>query len=378
MNKLKSMLFFITSVFFLVACSNDNDDQGVENNISLFQEKEIYEIKKTEKSNDLALSYINNSINVKEIERGLMDLSVNHFPTNKFYMQDGQYLDKNIINQWLDRKSKEGLGLNPSIKNSTGDVLEDEKNNPKILSYVLEQNFVNKENGEVEGISLAISLNEFYDIRVTDDDGLIYTDRVKVDRDNENYVKKYGKEIAETIIKDIRNNKEIPNVPINLTLYQESDKFAILPGVFLAETFIPEGKDRIDEWTDIDIKNYTFPSNQLYSLDKDTYDKLLIFKEDIQEGFQHLSPKIFGKLCYENGKLIDLKINISVPLINDAELIGLLQFTSDKVNNVLFYEEINKISLSTIPITIRITDQKQDVGIIIWNPIEKEFYATPI
>src|SRR5690606_28579937 len=122
-------------------------------------------------------------------------------------------------------------------------------------------------------------------IRVTDDDGLIYTDRVKVDRDNENYVKKYGKEIAETIIKDIRNNKEIPNVPINLTLYQESDKFAILPGVFLAETFIPEGKDRIDEWTDIDIKNYTFPSNQLYSLDKDTYDKLLIFKEDIQEGF---------------------------------------------------------------------------------------------
>src|SRR5690606_38744864 len=114
------------------------------------------------------------------------------------------------------------------------------------------------------------------------------------------------------------------------------DKFAILPGVFLTETFIPEGKDRIDEWTDIDIKNYTFPSNQLYSLDKDTYDKLLIFKEDIQEGFQHLSPKIFGKLCYENGKLIDLKINISVPLINDAELIGLLQFTSDKVNNVLF------------------------------------------
>ncbi|TGN30379.1 CamS family sex pheromone protein [Lysinibacillus sp. S2017] len=372
MDMLKRMSLFITPLFFLVSCSNDA--QVVENDISSFQEKEIYEIKQPAKLNvsrGLTLSYINNSLNVKEIEKGLMDLSINHFSTTKFYMQEGQYLDKNIISQWLDRKSKEGFGLNPSIKNSTGDVLEDEKNNPKILSHVLEQNFINKENGKVEGISLAISLNEFYDIRVTDDKGLIYTDRVKVDSndDNVNDVENYGKEIAEIIIKDIRNNKKIPNVPIYLTLYQESDKYAILPGIFLAETFLPEGRNRIDEWTDIDIKNYTFPSNSLYSLNKDTYDKLLIFKEDIQEGFKHLHPKIIGKLRYQNGKLIDLKIDINVPLINETGLIGLLQFTGDKINTILF---------NNIPITIRIIDQKQDVGIIIWDPIKKQLYATPI
>ena len=45
-----------------------------------------------------------------------MDLSVNYFPTKKFYMQEGQYLDGKMINKWLERKSKEGFGLNPPIK----------------------------------------------------------------------------------------------------------------------------------------------------------------------------------------------------------------------------------------------------------------------
>lgn len=375
MDMRKSMLLFISPLFFLVSCSGEEQVKSDEKTyISSIQEKEIYEIKQPAKVNvsrGLILSNMNNSLNINEIEKGLMKLSVNHFSTDKFYMQEGQYLDKKIINQWLDRKSKDGFGLNPSIKNSTGDVLEDEKNSPKILSHVLEQNFINKENGEIEGMSLAISLNEFYDIKVADDKGLIYTDQVKVDTndDNVNDVEKYGKEIAEIIIKDIRNNKKIPNVPIYITLYQESNKNDIIPGIFLAETFIPEEEDKIDKWTDIDIKNYTFPSDSLFSLDKDTYEKLLIFKEDIQEGFKHLNPKITGQLRYENGKLIDLKIDVNVPLINDTELIGLLQLVSTRINTILF---------DYIPVTIRIIDQKQDVGIVIWDPIEKQIYATQI
>ncbi|MGE7915788.1 CamS family sex pheromone protein [Lysinibacillus xylanilyticus] len=375
MDMRKSMLLFISPLFFLVSCSGEEEVKSDEKTyISSIQEKEIYEIKQPAKVNvsrGLILSNMNNSLNINEIEKGLMNLSVNHFSTKNFYMQEGQYLDKKIISQWLDRKSKEGFGLNPSIKNSTGDVLEDEKNNPKILSHVLEQNFINKENGEIEGMSLAISLNEFYDIKVADDKGLIYTDQVKVDTndDNVNDVEKYGKEIAEIIIKDIRNNKEIPNVPIYITLYQESNKNEIIPGIFLAETFIPEEEDKIDKWTDIDIKNYTFPSDSLYSLDKDTYEKLLIFKEDIQKSFKHLNTKILGQLRYEDGKLIDLKIDVNVPLINDTELIGLLQLASTRVNTILF---------DYVPVTIRIIDQKQDVGIVIWDPIEKQIYATQI
>ncbi|MEB2302112.1 CamS family sex pheromone protein [Lysinibacillus xylanilyticus] len=373
MNIKKSMLFFVLPLLLLASCSDDNEVNKNDEKIyaSSIQQKEIYEIKqpaKTNVSRGLILSNMNNTLNVIEIEKGLMDLSINHFPTKKFSIQEGQYLDEKMIHQWLDRKSKEGLGLNPSITKSTGDVLEDEKNNPKILSHVLEQNFVNKENGKVEGISLAISLNEFYDIRVHDDKGLTYTDQVKVDtnEDNVNDVENYGKEIAEAIVKNIRNNNKMPNVPIYLTLYQESNKNDIIPGIFLAETFIPEGEVKIDKWNDIDIKNYTFPSDSLNNLDKDTYDKLLIFKEDIQEGFKHLNPKLIGKLQYKNGKLIDLKIDVHAPLINDTELIGLLQLTSTKLSTILF---------NYIPITIRIIDQNHDVGVVLWDPTSKQIYV---
>ncbi|WP_427109240.1 CamS family sex pheromone protein [Lysinibacillus xylanilyticus] len=376
MNIKKSMLFFLSPLFLLASCSDD--DQVNKNDEKMYassiQQQEIYEIKQPAISNvsrGLIVNNMNNSLNVTEVEKGLMDLSVNYFPTKEFYMQEGQYLDGKTINKWLERKSKEGFGLNPPIEKSTGDVLEDEKSNPKILSHVLEQNFVNKENGKVEGMSLAISLNEFYDIRVHDDKGLTYTDQVKVDtnEDKVNDVENYGKKIAGTIIKNIRNNNKIPNVPIYLTLYQESNKNDIIPGIFLAQTFIPEGEDKIDKWAAIDIKNYTFPSDSLYSLDKDTSSKLLIFKEDIQEGFKHLNPKIVGKLRYENGKLTELKIDVNVPLINDTELIGLLQLTSTKLNTILF---------DYIPISIRIIDQNKDVGIVLWDPIEKQIYVTPI
>ncbi|MGE7839365.1 CamS family sex pheromone protein [Lysinibacillus sp. NPDC093712] len=371
----KSALLLISPLFFLAACSDDEDDNNQEKMyISSIQKKETYEIQQPAKLNvarGLIVSNMNNTLNINEIEKGLMNLSVNYFSPSSFYMQEGQYLDKNMIRQWLARKTEEGLGLNPPIENSTGNVLEDEKANPLILSHVLEQNYINKKSGKIEGIALAISLNEYYDIRVSDDKGLIYTDQVKVDNndDDVNDVGNYGKKIAETIVKDIRKNEAMPNVPIYLTLYQESNKNDILPGIFLAETFIAESKDRIDKWTDIDKKDYTFPSDALYSLDQDTYNKLLSFKEEIQKNFKHLNPKAFGKLRYEDGKLADIKIEVHAPLINDTELIGLLQFISTKLNSILF---------DYVPVTIRIIDQKQDVGIVLWDPEEKQIFATPI
>ncbi|UED81720.1 CamS family sex pheromone protein [Lysinibacillus sp. CD3-6] len=372
----KSALLLISPLFFLAACSDEEESKN--NNekmyISSIQKKETFEIQQPAKMNvarGLIVSNMNNTININEIEKGLMNLSVNYFSPNSFYMQEGQYLDKNMINQWLARKTEEGLGLNPPIKNSTGNVLEDEKQNPLFLSHILEQNYINKKSGKIEGMSLAISLNEYYDIRVSDDKGLIYTDQVKVDNtdDDVNDVKNYGKKIAETIVKNIRNHEAMPNVPIYLTLYQESNKNDILPGIFLAETFIGESKDRIDKWTEIDKKDYTFPSDALYSLDQDTYNKLLSFKEEIQKNFKHLNPKAFGKLRYEDGKLADIKIEVHAPLINDTELIALLQFISTKLNAILF---------DYVPVTIRIIDQKQDVGIILWDPAEKQIFATPI
>ncbi len=377
MKKRKCLFSLIASIGLLASCSSGEVEPDTTNEkmyISSIQKKEAYEIQQPAKSNiarGLMVNNMNNALNINEIERGLMDLSVNHFATEKYYLQEGQYLDEQMIKQWLGRKTEEGIGLNPAIETRTGDVLEDEKKYPLILSHVVEHNFIHKESNKLEGMSIAISLNEFYDIRVADDKGLIYTGQVKVDQndDDSNDVKNYGKKIAGKIIQDIRNNKKIPEVPIYLTLYQESNVNDIIPGLFLAETFIAKGENTIAKWSEIDKKYYSFPSEALYSLDQNMYNKLLIFKEDIQAGFKHLNPKIIGRLRYEEGKLTDIKMEVHAPLINDAELVGLLQLISTKLNTILF---------EYIPITVRIIDQKKDVGIVLWEPTEKQIFANPI
>ncbi|MGE7987515.1 CamS family sex pheromone protein [Lysinibacillus fusiformis] len=376
MKKRKRMLFLVAPLLLLSACNSEMEG-GMNNEkkyISSIQKKETYEIQQPAKFNvarDSIIKNMNNALNMDEIERGLMGLSVNHFSTEKFYMQEGQYLSEKTISQWLSRKTNEDVGLNPAIENKTDNVLEDEKRYPLILSHVLEQNFINKETSKIEGMSIAISLNEYYDIRVTDDEGLIYTGQVKVDQNDDEVddVKNFGKKVAEKIVKDIRKNEKIPNVPIYITLFQESNINDIIPGVFLAETSIPLGEASITKWAEIDKKFYIFPSEALYSLDQNMYTKLLLFKEDIQEGFKHLNLKIYGKLRYEEGKLTDIQIEVNAPLINEPELIGLLQLISTNLNRIL---------IDYIPITVRIIDQQQDVGIVLWDPIEKQIFAKPI
>lgn len=73
---------------------------------------------------------MNNALNMNEIERGLMDLSIHQFSTDKFYLQEGQYLSDETISQWLSRKTNDDVGLNPTIENKTDNVLEDEKGIP--------------------------------------------------------------------------------------------------------------------------------------------------------------------------------------------------------------------------------------------------------
>ena len=225
---IKVITVFIITITILVIVTACEKNEGVENdgvvNVLELNDKPTYKMKSPIKqgvARGLIVKNIDNRQDIDEIELTLLEFSKDHFSPEKLYFQEGQYLSEDIINSWLKRKSKDTEeGLNPPI-NNTGNPLEDEKSSPIILSHILEQNFVT-ENGDLKGISLGISLNEYYNIRVSDKKGLIYTDRVKVDQnDNEiNDVKRNGKKMAEEIVKRIRMNNSIPDVPIYLTLYR--------------------------------------------------------------------------------------------------------------------------------------------------------------
>ncbi|MGW6189119.1 CamS family sex pheromone protein, partial [Bacillus subtilis] len=364
---IKVIIGLTLALTMLVACDNKKD---IEQEISapIVQGKEVYQTKlpvKFNVSREALVKNVDNPLDISELELELMELSMDHFSPKKYSFQEGQYLNEKIMYKWLERKSKEETkGLNPSIVD-TGNPLKDEKKSPKILSHILEQNYLNKD-GEIEGISLALSLKTYYYIKVTDSKGLVYTDKVKIDedKDNINDVKESGKKIAEKVVKRIRDSKDIPDVPILLTLYQEEQRNSVIPGSFLTETYIPQGENNIKEWNDIDRKYYAFPSDDLETLDKSTSDSLTYFKEDIQKYFNNLKIVVNGRALYVNKDLNDMKIDIEAAGISPSESIALLQFIETQIHSRLLPEYV--------AITVRLMDQNKEKGIMIWDPSEKK------
>lgn len=96
-----------------------------------------------------------NSVDTRELERGLIQISKNQFSPNSYVFQEGQYLDASTVTDWLARKSKSNpTGLNPASGTK--------KNyNPYYLEEVLEQDYLtgSSPNYHIGGISIGLALN---------------------------------------------------------------------------------------------------------------------------------------------------------------------------------------------------------------------------
>src|SRR5699024_11269933 len=62
-----------------------------------------------------------NRLDVDEIEEGLKRHSKQVYDPKDYYFEEGQYLTKDMVYDWLDSKEKGNKGLNPEIKTSEKD-----------------------------------------------------------------------------------------------------------------------------------------------------------------------------------------------------------------------------------------------------------------
>lgn len=166
----RTLVLLITAIFILAACGNHKDDQaGKDNqkhNNSSNQVKEIATDKNVQGDNyrtllpfkesqarGLLQDNMANSYNGGDFEDGLLNLSKEVFPTDKYLYQDGQFLDKKTINAYLnpkytkreidkmsekdkkDKKANENLGLNPSHEGETNPEKIAENHQPIYLTF---------------------------------------------------------------------------------------------------------------------------------------------------------------------------------------------------------------------------------------------------
>ncbi len=276
------------------------------------------------------INRIYNRQDMDEIERGLMEISNEYFPSRNYSYEEGQYLED--IPTWLARKSKDNEeGLNPSIdtNDSMGwqEKIDLQLKSPNYLAYIHEQNYVNKD-GKLAGISVTLAMNTIDYIRVADAQGLQHFDEAKID---ESRLIKEGKTMADTIIKRIRKIEGLKDVPIVLSLYKLLDRNSVIPGNHINYAFVDKNESSVKQWEDLNERYYLFPSSTAEKLDRDIHKRLLDLEDYVNQYFTHQDIEFVGTGLYKGEDIQKLVINITSQLIKEPEVVGFTQVLTPEI-----------------------------------------------
>ncbi len=302
---------------------------------------------KTGKARGIVASYINNRLDIDEFETGLMRIAQDSFPSDKYFFQEGQYLEKETIQNWLKRKrssaqqqayekalEKKNLpneGLNPIFDTSNEDPGYEAamKKSPIYVAAVTEQNYLIKNNEdklEIGGIVIGIGMNSHHYYNLPDSMGG-YPRDVEISNAE---IEREGKKAAEEIINRIRTEKEyasIRDIPIVVALFKQQAVSAVAPGNFIMKAKVDANSSNIGKWETINEKYYFFPSNEAKSNYRE--DSLMVqnFSDAIADFFPNFTA-VVGKGFYKDDELQELTLTIPMQFYGKAEVIGFTQYVT--------------------------------------------------
>ncbi|MGR6117640.1 CamS family sex pheromone protein [Aeribacillus composti] len=292
---------------------------------------------KTSEARGLVASNLNTRFDIDEFETGLMRMASDKFPTDKYVFQEGQYLDKKTVQNWLGRKLEgkdleEAKRKDKSFKNEGLNPPESSEKSPIYVTHILEHNYLVKKDEktlELGGVSIGLALNSVYYYRT--EEGI--QKEYKIDKAT---VEKKGKEIAQVVVKRLRKIEGLEKVPIVVSLYEQAPKSSIVPGHFFARTIVDGGSENIGKWENINEEYYFFPSEEGTKKKPDDANTFKRLKGDIEDFFPNYTG-IIGKAFYQDGEMKQMKIEIPVQFYGKTEVIAFTQFLTGKV--VEYYKD---------------------------------------
>ncbi|PHK49513.1 CamS family sex pheromone protein [Staphylococcus edaphicus] len=357
----RTIILFISAILILSACGN-NDEKSKDQANEKEQQNESGSVKeiatdknvqgnnyrtilpfKESQARGLLQDNMANSYNGEDFENGLLDLSKSVFPTDDYLYQDGQYLDKDTINAFLnpkytkdevnkmdeserkEKKANENLGLNPSHKGET-DPEKIAEQSPAYLSNILEQDFYasgDTKGKKIKGMTLGLAMNSTYYYQ-KEKDGETYSKDL-----DDKEIEKQGKQMAEELLSRIRENKDLKEIPIHFAIYKQTGENSIVPGEFIAGTTVEDGKTRINDWTDINQQTALLPSEEAGELDESLNSDFKQFNDNLQTYFNNFTQAV-GTVKFDNKKAQQLSVDLPIDYYGKAETIGITQYVTEQ------------------------------------------------
>lgn len=388
MKKRSQMILLITLLLVLVGCnvapetpgegtpnqsgSNESQTNVVSQNQlgdgfyrPILTQDETYQ---TSNSRGITLR-LNSGLNIALFEKDLIRLSQESFPTSEYFIKEGQVLSSETVNDWLSRASSANLeeevreelakeaeesevefseeeitaeinkrrlteGLNPPQSGSGDDRV------PNYLNSILELDFYHESdlNADIPaGISLGLAMNtvDYY----TDED---YT-RFEQDISPEVALQQ-GQDMANEIIWRMRQMEGLENLPIQISIYEQSSRDDLGGGVYVAIGESLNGSSSIDNWETLDEERLIFPLEGSNSAEGNAFAN---FKSEIESFFPNLSG-VTGRAHYIDEQLVSLSISVMTQFYGEQEIISFTQY-------------LNQAALTYLPMAL-------DVEIIVESP----------
>lgn len=371
----RTIILFISAIFLLSACGNDDNEKSKEQPDDNKQQEKSGSVKeiatdkhvqgnnyrtilpfKESQARGLLQDNMANSYNGEDFENGLLELSKQVFPTDDYLYQDGQYLDKDTINAYLDpkytksevdemdederkeKKANENLGLNPSHNGET-DPEKIAEESPAYLSNILEQDFYasgDTKGKEIKGMTIGLAMNSTYYYQ-KEKDGETYSKKL-----DDKEIKKQGKQMAGEILSRVRENKDLKDIPIHFAIYKQTGENSIVPGEFIASTTVEDGKTRINEWKDINQATALLPSDEAGKIDENLNNNFKQFNDNLQTYFNNFTQAV-GTVKFDNKKAKQLTVDVPIDYYGEAETIGITQYITEQAEK--YFDDIDEYEI---------------------------------
>ncbi|MBF2262388.1 CamS family sex pheromone protein [Staphylococcus capitis] len=392
----RTIILLISTIFLLAACNNnqkdnqsDKEKSGSKNSQNMNQVKQIATDKNVQGDNyrtilpfkesqarGLLQDNMANSYNGEDFESGLLTLSKEVFPTNKYLYQDGQYLDKKTINAYLNpkytkkeidkmsenekksKKANENLGLNPSHNGET-DEEKIAKQSPAYLSNILEQDFYGNNDSKaknIKGMTIGLAMNSVYYYQ-KEKDGETYSKKL-----DDKEIEKQGKQMASEMLSRLRENSDLKDIPIHFAIYKQSGQDSITPGEFIAGATADDGKTKINEWDAIKEKSALLPSSTAEDYNETLNNNFKQFNDNLQSYFSNFTQAV-GKVKFINKKPKQLTVDLPIDYYGQAETIGITQYVTEQAEK--YFDNIDEYE-------IRIKDGNTPRALISKSKEDKE------
>ncbi|MDQ0272925.1 CamS family sex pheromone protein [Cytobacillus purgationiresistens] len=293
---------------------------------------------KASEARGLVVNNINTKYDLNEFETGLMRVAQNNFDTEKFFFQEGQYLDRSTIVSWLNREftdaqlkerkmeKEENIGLNP-LDNGKGDIEDRNEKAPIYLAHILEHNYRVKDGDDkvkLGGVVIGLALNS---VHYYQKEQYGATFETKIDRKK---LEAEGKKIAEEILPRLRKIEGLENIPITIAMFEQQSRTSVVPGNFFAYAHAGQGSNKLGSWEKVNEKYVLFPSNTAEKDHREDLTSFLNFKQDIEKYFPNFNG-VIGNAFYAQGQLQQLDINIPIQFYGKAEAVGFTQYVASRI-----------------------------------------------